>query len=295
MVDLGAGSGWDVSADGLTVVGTTPSGLFRYEQGVGRVDVSLGSGPSKARVSADGRVVVADTWRWAAGSSPVQMPAVGSNFPMRAEAVSADGSVIVGSAQTSLGLEPARWTAAGGAVPLGRIPGGLYDSAATVVSADGSIAYGPGRGPSGYDTFRWTATTGMVGLGVATGGLLGIPFPMDVTPDGGIIVGGALGEAFVWTVGSGPENLAEVLTEHYGINLGSFQLLSAMSVSDDGRVLVGSAYDGVGHNVGWRVELPWSIPGPGSTVLVAGLVLATASRARRQPSRGHRQRAHRMV
>lgn len=285
MVDLGPGTGWDVSADGTTVAGATNSGLFRWQQGVGRTDVSLNSAPSRVAISADGTVAVATSgfagWRWAAGSAPATVPGLGAAPSQTASGVSADGAVVVGSAQSGLGIELTRWTAQTGAVGLGRIPGGQYNSTATVVSADGSVIYGIGQGPSGIDTFRWTAATGMVGLGMANGGLVGVPIPQDVTPDGGIIVG-STSEAFVWTIGAGPQRLADVLTENFGINLGSFQLLTAMGISDDGRVIVGAGYDGVGRNVGWRVELPSAVPGPGSAALMVGMALAAARRRTRR-------------
>lgn len=283
MVDIGPGNAWDVSADGQIVAGTTSTGLFRWENGVGRIDEALGSTPSTAKISASGGVIAAQSgfsgWRWAAGGTPMQIPGFGGGPGSTINGVNADGSVLVGSARTAQGVEPLCWTAQTGSVPLGRIPGGPYNSEATVVSADGSIIFGLGQGPNGIDTFRWTASTGMVGLNVATGGLVGPPVPLDITPDGGIIVG-STGEAFVWTIGAGPQILAEVLIENYGVNLGNFQLLSATGVSNNGRVIVGAGYDGAGRNVGWRVELPWTIPSPGGLMVVAAAGIVAARRRR---------------
>lgn len=73
-----------------------------------------------------------------------------------ANAVSADGSVIVGYSSSNLvGAEAFRWTAGGGMVGLGLLPGG-HQSIANGVSADGSVVVG-----GGDEAFRWTAGTGM--------------------------------------------------------------------------------------------------------------------------------------
>src|SRR5262245_37489475 len=63
----------------------------------------------------------------------------GGQFASRANDVSADGSVIVGSSYSASGLEAFRWTSGGGMVGLGDLPGGSFGSAASGVSADGSV------------------------------------------------------------------------------------------------------------------------------------------------------------
>ncbi len=85
----------------------------------------------------------------------------------RADAISGDGSVVVGGSLINVsGSEAFRWTSAGGAVGLGDLPGGDFYSAATAVSADGSVVGGDSTGVSGIEGFLWTQAGGMVGIGI---------------------------------------------------------------------------------------------------------------------------------
>jgi len=59
-----------------------------------------------------------------------------------ASAVSADGSVVVGVGTSASGLEPFRWTQAGGMLGLGKLAPGDSDVTATGVSSDGSVVVG---------------------------------------------------------------------------------------------------------------------------------------------------------
>jgi probable HAF family extracellular repeat protein len=154
-----------------------------------------------------------------------------------ASGVSADGSVVVGSSDYAGSQEAFRWTAGGGMVGLGHLPGGIFASAAAGVSADGSVVVGFSYSRSGYeDAFRWTAGTGMLALGNdypdmdkhATG----------ISGDGSVVVGNmepALGgpgrEAFRWTAGGGIVPLGDLP--------GGYFLSVSSGVSGDGSVVVG--------------------------------------------------------
>lgn len=145
-----------------------------------------------------------------------------------AAAVSADGSVIVGTAayrtitQAELpdGIispnlyQAFRWTQARGMVGLGFIPG-MNDSRGAAVSADGSVVVGYGHdlaqdaANTAPQAFRWTATGGLVGCGVDH------TYATCVTADGLVVLGERIyGEfapwgnvpgpwPFLWTEGSG--------------------------------------------------------------------------------------------
>ena len=78
-----------------------------------------------------------------------------------ANAVSADGTIIVGQSDSTRGLQAYRWTAAGGMVGLGQLPGST-NSAAIAVSNDGSVIVGTSKSPSDDETaFVWDKTHGM--------------------------------------------------------------------------------------------------------------------------------------
>jgi len=144
-----------------------------------------------------------------------------------AAAVSADGSVVVGSAAyrkitevvlaygfiAPNGYQAFRWTPAGGMVGLG-FPAGMNDGRAVAVSADGSVVVGccqglTGSGWTGQQAFRWSAAGGSVGCGVDW------TYGAAVTADGSVVFGNRVYSSFPvtenppgpwpfrWTEGSG--------------------------------------------------------------------------------------------
>jgi probable HAF family extracellular repeat protein len=143
-------------------------------------------------------------WTQATGMIPLgDLP--GGGFYSFANAVSADGSVIVGaSTSTDSGvsdLEAFRWTQATGMVGLGDLPGGRVDSFATGVSADGSIVVGSSA--------------------VAIG-------------DGGVDVYAP----FIWDAANGMRDLRTVFSQ-LGLILPELTMTNATAVSDDGRTITG--------------------------------------------------------
>jgi uncharacterized membrane protein len=128
----------------------------------------------------------------------------------RARGVSFDGSVVVGDSvgrvspgQTSgLTAEAFRWTAAGGMIGLGLLPGASV-STAEVSSADGSVIAGVSGWYSQYASlkaFRWTAEQGIVELDRPPGhGSTGIS---GISSDGNVTVG--LGKRAISGRSAGP-------------------------------------------------------------------------------------------
>lgn len=212
-----------VSGDGKWVVGTAtgPGGpvAFRWSLTAGLQE--LGAGTAHG-VSDDGGVVVGgsafgsgpEAYRWtqAGGMAPLgDLP--GGSFWSKANAVSGDGSVVVGygdsdhevvyQGENRISAEEAfRWDATNGMVGLGIVsPGPFYNafySTASGISADGSIIAGTTSLESNDAPFFWTEPGGMqaecyecelVGTGIS--------------PDGTTLVGGVLhpswgGAAFRW-------------------------------------------------------------------------------------------------
>jgi uncharacterized membrane protein len=130
-------------------------------------------------VSDDGSAVVGSGWtdmnnkafRWTQGSSLIQLE--NSSFYSHSSAISADGLVAVGWIwdQTTAHVEAFRWTAASGAVRLGDLAGGTFESYANDVSADGTVVVGLGHTALGYQASRWTKATGQFPLGDLPGGI----------------------------------------------------------------------------------------------------------------------------
>jgi probable HAF family extracellular repeat protein len=171
-------------------------------------------------------------------------------------AVSYDGSVVVGATADG---QAVRWTASGGSVGLGYLPG--HDtSVAQGVSADGSVIighsyaaseYDPAQVPEAFDrigrAFRWSAPTGMVDLGTLPGRTHGNA--RGVSADGAVVVGTAASangplEAFRWTAASG----------FVGLGSGT----SAAAVSADGSVVIGAAISPSWRSRRWTAAAGWS-------------------------------------
>lgn len=177
---------------------------------------------------------------WASGSLqdfPVPPSAVSST----ASAVSADGSVVVGSYSTT-GL-PAlvralRWSQSGGTIDLGVLPG-LRLSSPAGVSADGSVVVGTSSNPVAlqWRAFRWTASGGLSDLGGLNGG--NESFAFGVSADGTVVVGqardgaaGSVPRAFRWNEAGGMVSLG---TLPGGVRSEAF------AANADGTMIVGSS------------------------------------------------------
>jgi probable HAF family extracellular repeat protein len=172
---------------------------FRWTQASGLVDLGAPASPSRSSrglaVSATGDVIVGDAeftdnntisgfrngaFRWS-GNVFQDLGALEPGFFSLANAVSADGGVIVGQGGVSItvggsstnGSRAFRWTQAQGLQPIGPLPGHTH-AAAIAVSDNGKIVVGTSaigsltRGNLGYNdgagAFRWTEATGLQDL-----------------------------------------------------------------------------------------------------------------------------------
>ncbi len=166
----------------------------------------------------------------------------GRGATSRANAVSADGLVVVGKGASASGTEAFRWTLGGGMVGLGDLPGGSFLSEAYGVSADGSVVVGNGSTSVGTRAFRWTSGGGMVGLGFTPGGGFGTA-AYAVSADGSVVVGEGFDpgiSAVIWDDTNGLRNLQDVLVNDLGLDLTGWLLTGAIGVSADGRTIVGT-------------------------------------------------------
>ncbi|NEX48601.1 autotransporter domain-containing protein [Pseudotabrizicola algicola] len=150
-----------------------------------------------------------------------------------ASGVSADGTVVIGSANTNDGMRPFRWTQSGGMQNLGV----LYDDYTTArgVNADGTVVVGT----SGNRAFRWVDGVGMSDIGTLAGGNT---TANAVSPDGSVVVGYStvsdLQLAYRWTETSMESLITGTHSEAFGVN-------------SDGTVIVGHYY------TGWWVAFRW--------------------------------------
>lgn len=123
-------------------------------------------------------------------------------------------------------------------LPLGDLPGGVFESLAYAVSDDGTIVVGNSNtGEEASEAFRWTEPEGMIGLGDFPGGFFRSR-AVGVSADGSVVVGrgsadDSIVKAYRWTISEGMVALGDLP----GGNMES----DAEDVSDDGGVIVGAS------------------------------------------------------
>lgn len=257
--NAGLQSVYALNANGTIGAGVGGStGTIAHRWTMGQPLLNLGTLPSYGSqsipygLSADGTVVVglsgiidfSRAFRWvstsgAGGTAGVMtdlgvLPGHNSSY---ANAVSADGTIVVGRSGSNSSNRAFRWTAQTGMVSLGTL-NNQGTSSAIGISADGSTI----TGSSAARAFRWTASTGMQNLG----SLPGYPSAQGnkVSRDGSIIVGFSSGfssslgsnvaRPFRWTASTGLTNLG---------TLPGLEYAAALGVSGDGRRVVGYATD----------------------------------------------------
>lgn len=226
-----------VSGDGGTVVGACEWGslsavngqAFRWTQQGGMQGlgyVGPGGGFSQALdISRDGTTIVgqsnADAFVWRQGTGTVGLPRLPGVSPTsftRADAVNADGSVIVGigtSPQTGTSTA-LRWTA-GGVQDLGTLPGYLR-SVATAVDGSGNVICGD----------IYTSLTGL--------------------PD----------TAFVWTPQTGMKLLSDFLLSYGVSVPAGYRISHVSAISEDGLTFAGHVVSlgTPPHSQGFVVTVP---------------------------------------
>jgi probable HAF family extracellular repeat protein len=177
----------------------------------------------------------------------------GGTISSGANAVSRDGSVVVGVARSAAGSEGFRWTPTGGIVGLGDFAGGKYESTAADVSADGKTIVGTANSANGPEAYRWTESTGMVGLGDLQNSGNVRSQANAISPNGNRITGHSrvpnspypnAQEAFRWNAATGMSSMS---TTEASIGVG-------VGVSDNGVVVGQGAVDDKLEAVRWTPE-----------------------------------------
>jgi probable HAF family extracellular repeat protein len=179
------------------------------------------------------------------------VPSAGTLVPARANAVSANGSVVVGDARGSRAF---MWTKAGGLVEIINTIGGT-SSKAHAVSADGTVVVGTATDHMGdWQAYFWTNSGGMIAITNTLGG--SSAQANDVSMHGTAIVGSATNaighsRAFIWTPSVGMAELEVPLEgpHTYG-----------EAISDDGVVVAGWGNDMAGPRAfRWRASGPTEV------------------------------------
>lgn len=268
-----------ITADGASVFGGVPNGtgarrLVRWTENGGLE--TLGDFPLLAdavswelgAVSQDGTVVVGSAddgtrlvpFRWTAADGLEELGALPEGVTSaRPTAISADGSTVAGfTGRNPNASDIFRWTAQnqveimGTGIPLGAWPQGET----LLLSSDGAILAGAALVNGAVNLVRW----GTGGTAVASAEL---PFVMDMTPDGSVLVGSASSSGFLWrppvvelTTPASAYNVTrvETLLEQSGADGTGWALQSVTNVSDNGRIIYGTGTCG-GVPTYYRMQL----------------------------------------
>ncbi|MCE9618561.1 MAG: hypothetical protein K8R92_01465 [Planctomycetes bacterium] len=258
------------SGEGLDHLGTLSGDTDSYiasethpgpddESGGGRCvseDGSVVVGTSENRDPQTGELIGSRAFLWWDGEGMYNLGALDEGQNSYAQAVSGDGSTVVGGSagpdENEHFIHRAfRWTDEDGMQNLGTLPG-TENAVAFFTSVDGSVVVGscfntdPNSGDrKEFQAFRWTDGDGMVSLGT-------LPedsgqdsyWPVSVSSDGSVVlgmrhhpgVGGGTRTAFLWSVDHGMVALPSAL-----------QHIHAFSLSGDGSLVAGATNAGSGR------------------------------------------------
>jgi probable HAF family extracellular repeat protein len=232
------------SADGNTIVGQ--AAVPPTEDGTERVAAVVWK-PSAGTASKDKETAThyAESTATASTVSAINIGFFSAGTTSAANAVSADGSIVVGYGDDKQAgifyqvYQAFRWTADTGMVGLGWLPGGTLFSQAWGISADGSTIVGVSASSNGTQAMRYTPAGGMAGLGLPVGATYGRA--VAASANGSVIVGYNTfndgDHAFRWTAAEGMTDL--------GVLAGDTSS-RATAVSADGSIVVGQS--AVGFN-----------------------------------------------
>jgi len=263
-VRIGGNGAAGISADGSTIVGRANDEMGKENAAYWLWDGSwttLGSfAPDSAPcdqflssgwgVNGDGSVIVglgydgcghAHGLRWDAEYGMADLGSIVSTRASRANAISADGQMIVGWSDQATGFrQGARWVDGawrwfdGPDNPVGE---------ALAVNADGSIIVGYGCGSANQYAWRWTEETGVE----CVQGTVADPYQtlMLALSDDGQVIGGAVApdfgperNALLWFNGE-PVDLRDYLLQQGVAEVNGWDLQTVLAVSSDGHTVAG--------------------------------------------------------
>jgi uncharacterized membrane protein len=291
VVPIGGNSVAGISADGSTIVGRANDAMGNENAAYWLWDGSwtlLGSftpqsmpcGQSLSSgygVNGDGSVIVGLGWdgaspdhtrppscahahgfRWGAEGRMADLGSIVFTRASRANAVSADGQMVVGWSDQATGFrQGARWVDGGWQWLEG--PDGPVGEA-LAVNGDGSIIVGYSCGSANQYAWRWTEETGVE----CVQGTVADPYQtlMLALSDDGRVIGGAVAPEFgpnrnalLWFDGE-PVDLREYLLQQGVAAVEGWNLNSVLAVSSDGHTVAGWGVAPDLHVHGFVVILP---------------------------------------
>ena len=177
----------------------------------------------------------AGTWDLVNGGPATVLPNLVDGRSTRANAVNADGSVIVGWQDLETGVRvAAQWI--NGVEELILTRNGGYNGEAQAVTADGKTIVGGGYKLTN-DAWIWQEGVGVKPIGLPGHGRL---TALHISDDGKIVVGFSGNDhAFIWQKGTGLKDLGQFLRAHGAVVPAGWTLNAASLISSDGNTIYG--------------------------------------------------------
>ncbi|MBL8759956.1 MAG: hypothetical protein JNL50_01510 [Phycisphaerae bacterium] len=274
---------WDLNDGSLRGIGDLPGGDFNSLALACSAD-----GSSIVGVGTTQRGTRGFLWRASTGTM-IDLGTLIQNaaaLASDARAISADGSVIVGSATATSGgsQEAYMWTQQTGMVSLGRLPDAV-NSFASDMSVDGRYVTGScdvfTQDDGGAIMYRWSAASGMVPIDSLSDDFES-GTPQGISADGRVIVGTTIPQSdgqrcFIWREGEGIVGL-ETYLKSIGLDVRAmgYRISSISDISDNGRFLVGTVTNPDGNGEAFLIEIP--APSAASVLTIGALLPARRRR-----------------
>ena len=247
---LGGTSWQDLGSEaGAVPCGTSLSGPYGVNQ-----DGSLGVGLLWRAMVCKAN---AGTWDLVNGGPATVLPTLFTGPATRANAVNADGSIIVGWQDQLDGTRTAaKWV---NTVPeLILTPGGGLNGEAHAVSADGRTIVGE-RYNLGSKAWIWRVRNGVKSIGILSG-IDGDFTALDVSDDGRVVVGfirkGQFSQSgFIWAHGKGANYLDVFLNNRGAVVPDGWTLNVASLISADGKIIYGWGFNPDGRIEMFKIDL----------------------------------------
>ena len=258
-----SGRAYDISADGLIVVGNSHTQTFddwvafRWTDDDNMVDLGYLTGHNVSRsthISGDGLTIIGDGYHYSVDDRDAQFiwtMATGMELldvGGEVAAISFNGSVLAGKMDHATARNEAFRRSGGSNTGLGFLatPDSNSQSAVSDMSSDGSVIVGISFTPDLFVGFRWTMAGGMVSLGDLANNATA------VSGTGDVIVGRIRGvnpySVYIWTEATGVIALFDPEPDSY---------IDSRDISTDGKTVVGNMQPehpsgGSGGRRGWR-------------------------------------------
>ena len=181
----------------------------------------------------------------------------------KAQAVSGDGQVIGGWAQTN-SRNSVLWDREGNITFLGSLQQGNDYGEVNAISNDGlkAVGFSAGNAGNNVEGYIWTAESGMFGLGVPTNSASNNTSLAFAISENDVVVGQYLNEspvfykACIYTSETGEfVNLRQYLLDLGMAEISGWDLTRALCVSNDGNTLAGYGKDPSGNWTGWVIQI----------------------------------------